>query len=90
MFQIELTPTLTHCIETTAKEEYRRSVDEYFKLAEDNEELGNKIEVLRLFLESTDFRELRRQSEQHLIAGKGVNFILYLEEGKPKYEMRVD
>jgi hypothetical protein len=89
MFQIELAPTLTHCIETTAKEEYWKSVNEYLRIGEENEELAGKIELLRLFLESADFRELRRQSEPHLIDGKVVSFILYLEEGKPKYEMRV-
>ena len=36
-----------------------------------------------------DFRELRRQSEEYLTEGKAVRFILYLEKGKPKYEMKV-
>ena len=52
-------------------------------------ELGQKLEMLRLFLESTDFKKLRGQYEQRLREGKKVKFILYLEEGKPKYEMQI-
>ena len=48
-----------------------------------------KLETLRLFLESTEFSKLRSESEKHLIAGKKVKFTLYLEEGKPKYEMKI-
>ena len=90
MARIELTPTLTHCIETTAKQEFVRSTDEYLKVGEENRELEEKIELLRMFLESTDFRELRAESEKYLTEGKSVRFTLYLEQGKPKYEMIVN
>ena len=90
MIRIELIPTLTHCIETAAKKEYWKSVEEYLRLGEEYEEFDQKIELLRMFLESMDFRELRSQSERYLIEGKNVRFILCLEEGKPKYELRTD
>jgi len=89
MVRIELTPTLTHCIETTARQEFSKAANQYMQRGERDEELEEKIELLRVFLELTDFRELRRGSEKHLIEGKTVRFILYLEEGKPRYEMKV-
>jgi len=90
MVRIELTPTLTHCIETTARQEFLKSEDEYMRSGGEDKELEERIELLRMFLESMDFRELRRQSEEHLTEGKNVRFILYQEEGKPKYELKVD
>ena len=88
--RIELIPTLTHCIQTTAKREFSRGLDEYLQNDEEDEELGARTELLRLFLESADMRELRRQSEKHLVEGRTVRFTLYLEAGEPRYEMRVD
>jgi len=52
-------------------------------------ELAEKLEMLRLFLESTDFKKLRGEYENRLREGKKVKVILYLEEGKPKHEMRI-
>jgi hypothetical protein len=90
MVSIELTPTLAHCIETTARQEFSKTANEYMQRGGEDEELEEKIELLRMFLESMDFKELRRVSEKHLIEGKTVRFILYLEDGKPKYEMKVE
>jgi hypothetical protein len=90
MVRIELTPTLTHCIETTARQEFSKATSDYMQRGEEDKELEEKIELLRMFLESTDFRELRRESEQYLTEGVTVRFILYMDDGKPRYEMKVD
>ena len=75
-------------METKAKRQYELLLGEL--LGKDEEgELGEKLELLRLFLESTDFSKLRNQYEKHLLEGRGVKFILYLAKGKPKYEMRI-
>lgn len=74
-------------METKAKRQYDQILSELLKREE--EELTEKFEILRLFLESTDFSELRNKYEKHLLEGKRVKFILYSEKGKPKYEMRV-
>jgi wyosine [tRNA(Phe)-imidazoG37] synthetase (radical SAM superfamily) len=50
--------------------------------------LEQKIELLRLFLETADFRQLRAESERHLSEGKIVRFVLTLDKGKPRYEMK--
>jgi hypothetical protein len=43
-----------------------------------------------MFLETTDFRKLRAESEKYLVEGKAVKFILTSAKGKPEYGMKVD
>ena len=89
MLRIELVPQLSNCIETMAKREYRETLGKLLAGDEENEELQERIELLRVFLETTDFRRLRAESEKHLIDGRKVKFVVYLEEGTLKYDMRV-
>jgi len=56
---------------------------------QEDKELERKSELLKAFLESADFRKLRRESEKHLIQGRTVKFIIYWEENKPNYDMIV-
>ena len=88
--RIELTPTLELCIEGTARREYLKSADEYMQKGKKDRKLEDKIELLRMFLETMDFRKLRTESEKHLIEGKKVRFILTSEEGKPRYKMKYE
>jgi len=71
-----------------AKKQYNQIASELLKKGEERE-LAQRLETLRLFLESADFSRLRSESEKHLIAGKRVKFLLHLEQGKPEYEMKV-
>ena len=87
---IELIPTASHCIETTAKREYWKSVDEYLKKGNQDKILEEKIEILKSFLETADFVMLRQQSEKHIIDKKQVVFNLSMRNGKPWYEMTVE
>lgn len=87
--EIELFPSLSHCIETTAKQEFWKSVDEYMEKQGDKE-LEGKIELLKAFVESMDFRKLRRESEKYLIEGQEVRFIIRWKGNRPQYEMIVD
>jgi len=43
-----------------------------------------------MFLEASDFKKLRSESEKHLTEGRTVKYILYKEKGKLKYEMRLE
>jgi hypothetical protein len=88
--KIELVPTLDLCIEGTARQEYKKSADEYMRKGQKDRKLEEKIELLRIFLETTDFRKLRAESEKHLTEGKKVTFIVASEKGKPKYEMKIE
>jgi hypothetical protein len=86
---IELFPSLSHCIETTAKEEFWNSVNQYMERGQEDRKLEERIELLKAFLESTDFKQLRSQSERYLVEGRHVKFVISWKEGKPSYEMVV-
>jgi hypothetical protein len=90
MVCIELKPNLSSCIETLSKREYERTLNLLLKEGSVNEELGERLEVLRLFLESTDFSHLRSQYERYLMEGKEVTFLIYPEQGKAGYQMIVE
>jgi hypothetical protein len=89
MYDIELFPSLSHCIETTAREEYLNSVNQYMKGGQEDKKLEERIDLLKSFLESMDFKKLRSQSERYLIEGKKVKFVISWKEGEPNYEMVV-
>lgn len=87
---IELRPTLSRCIETVAKREYWKNVDEYLRAKTDDKALEGRIELLKSFLETADFKALRSQSERHMIEGKRVTFTIFIKDGKPYHEMSID
>ncbi len=74
--EIELFPDLSSCIHTTAKKEYEGTMKRLFESETENEELQEKVEMLRMFLESTDAIKLRNEYEPYLIEGKNVKFTL--------------
>ena len=84
---VELLPSFSHCVETVAREEFWSLTSRYMERKQEDEELERKLELLKVFLESTDFKQLRRESEKYLIQGKAVKFILYWEDNKPGYKM---
>jgi hypothetical protein len=86
---IELFPSLSHCIETAARKEFWDTVNEYMQGKQEDKELEAKIELLKAFLESMDFKKLRSQSERHLLEGKMVKFVICWKEGKLSYEMAI-
>jgi hypothetical protein len=87
---IELKPDLSSCIETLSKREYKRTLNPLLKEGNVNEELGERLEALRLFLESTDFGRLQSQYEGYLIEGKKVAFLIYSDKGKVSYKLIVE
>ena len=87
--RIALTPTISHCIETVAKREYWKTVNNYLKKRKEDKRLEGKIELLRSFLETADFANLRRQSEEYILHGKQVKFIVSIKNKKLLHEMTV-
>ena len=88
--RIVITPTISHCIETVAKREYWRNVNDYLKKRVENKRLEEKIELLRSFLVTADFSNLRRKSEEHILNGKQVHFIVSMKNNKLSYKMTVN
>lgn len=87
MLKIELVPDLNHCIETVAKKEYNEAVQQLLSERSASDELKNKAEILRLFLENADFKKLRAESEPHLLQGEQIRVIVYLQDSAVKCEM---
>jgi hypothetical protein len=88
MHQIELVPDLSHCIETVAKKEYQETVERLLSTVETSNELEEKAEILRLFLQAANFKKLRTESEKYLAAGRKVKFVVYLQNGTPRYNIQ--
>jgi len=73
MLKIELVPDLTHCIETVAKREHAAVLKQLLTPRKGNKELEEKLEILRLFLERVDFKQLRVESERQIMRGEELN-----------------
>jgi hypothetical protein len=86
---IDLFPSLSHCIEATAKDKFWDSANQYMEGGRKDKKLEEKIELLKAFLESADFKKLRGDSERHLLQGKKIRFVIAWKEGRPSYEMVV-
>jgi hypothetical protein len=86
--EIILTPDLSRCIETTAREEFGRSM-RLLLGGEEQPGLAERTDLLRLFLETADFKKLRRRSEPHLQGGRGVRFAIFVERGAVRWRMDV-
>jgi hypothetical protein len=87
--KIELVPDLEHCIETVARKKHAELTHILLKSKEGDTETEEKLETLRSFLETADFKRLRSESEIHLAKGKKVRCIIYLDDDIPKCEMHV-
>ena len=69
-----------HCLETAARKEYERLVLSILR-EEEGEEAGERLDLLREFLEKADFRSLRASSEAR-IKEKGEAKALVLRRGE--------
>jgi hypothetical protein len=89
MMEIKLEPSLTHCIETTAKREYERVLGQLLKGKEEDSQLAEELELLRIFLESADFGQLRSRCDDSLTAGRKVEARLRSSNSAPGYEIEI-
>ena len=89
MTQTYLEPELSACIQTQAKREYDRIVKELLATGVSNKELEQEVELLRVFLENTDFNKLRSEYEPYLVEGKRVRFLLRYISDNPDYSYDV-
>ncbi len=87
--EIKLEPSLSNCIETVAKREYERVLSMLLKGDREDRQLEEELELLRLFLESADFGQLRSLSEELLLDGRRVGFTLRSTGSPPGYEVGI-
>ena len=90
MMEIKLEANLSDCIETVARREYERALSILLRGNQEDRQLEEKLELLRLFLESADFGRLRSLSEDLLLAGRRIRFILKSINTLPGYEVEID
>jgi len=90
MVCIELKPSLSSCIESLSKKEYKQTLNLLLKEGGMDEEFMEKLEVLRLFLETADFSHLRSQYEGDLMEGRKVAFLIFSQEGKVSYKIIIE
>jgi hypothetical protein len=87
MVRITLVPDTSHCIETVAKMEYRDLMHSCLRTGTADADSAEKMELLHDFLETADFKALRKQSDGYLLEGKDVSFIIYRDKDALKWEM---
>ncbi len=87
--EIKLEPSLSSCIETVANREYKKVLNILLKRDQEDEQMEEKLELLKLFLESADFDHLRSLSDKFLLKGERVEFILKSTNNPPKYEIEI-
>ena len=77
-----------HCIETEARREYNRMMDRYFETDDVEGVLDVKIELLRDFIEGSDFRKLR-SSDLRLSGGTESDVIIKRNEREGSITLEV-
>lgn len=90
MVQIELSPDINHCIETAARHEYNKLLTVCLLGSRVDNEIKEKLEMLRIFLETMDFRKLRQQCDRYLQNGKPLRFVVSHTKGKISYQIIPD
>jgi hypothetical protein len=76
------------CVETQAKQLYNRTLRELVRNPDDRLS-QQRLETVKLFLQTADSSGLRKDSETHLVEGKKVVFTVWQENGKARWEMKV-
>lgn len=78
------------CIKCLAEKELNSCLRELLSGNCDNEELGQRYEMLAAFLRSPDSKILRDEAEKYLADGKKVTVSINFEMGQPKYELKIE
>lgn len=86
--EVKLEPSLAHCVETVAKRRYEKVLSLLLG-GKQEDSLMDELELLRLFLESADLRQLRSRCEEPLLAGRRVEVILKSAQGPVPYEVEI-
>jgi hypothetical protein len=88
--EVALVPDADHCIESVARNEYRRGIDACLRLEGLSPELEARMEILQRFLEQADFHRLRRESEPFIRAGRRVRFLIGLDGEQARWRIEAE
>jgi len=78
------------CIKCLAEQELNNCLLELLGAEGDDKELTQRFEALVSFLKSPESRKLRDESERYLAEGKQVTVRVSFEDGKPRYELKIN
>ncbi|MFC1958044.1 hypothetical protein ACFLVQ_00565 [Chloroflexota bacterium] len=78
------------CIKCLAEQELNSCLLELLRAEGDDKELAQRFEMLVAFLKSPESIKLRDESERLLAEGKQVVVRVSFEDGKPKYELKIN
>jgi len=78
------------CIKCLAEQELNNCLLELLRTEGDEEALSQRFEMLVSFLKSPESHQLRDESEKYLAEGKQVTVKVSFEDGKPKYELKIN
>lgn len=96
MRDIELTPGYStreipgKCLKCLADREYTECLRALLGGDTDNQDMKRTYEALVSFLQSPDMKRLRDESERLLSDGRKVTVSIRFEDGKPRYELKID
>jgi hypothetical protein len=77
------------CIKCLAEEQSRDCLRQLLKGENEDKELKETYEALVSLLKSPELQKLRDESERYLAEGRDVKVVLHLDEGEPRYELKV-
>ena len=77
------------CIKCLLEEKLFSCMRELLNQEKNMAELRQRYQILYSFLELPDLQRLCDEAEKYLSEGKEVNVRVYLENGKPKYELKI-
>ena len=78
------------CIKCLAEQELNNCLLKLLRAKGADSELAQRFEMLVSFLKSPESRKLRDESEKHLSEGKQVTVQIFFEDGKPRYELKIN
>lgn len=77
------------CLKCLAEQKLDTCLRELLRKEGEDKPVQRRYEALLAFLQSPESEKLRKESEQYLADGKQVTVSVCLEDGKPRYELRV-
>ena len=78
------------CIKCLAEQELDSCLLELLRGEGYDSKLARRFEMLVSFLKSPESRKLRDESERYLAEGKQVPIRISFEDGRPKYELKIN
>jgi len=78
------------CLKCLAEYELNNCIMQLLREECENEDVQQRFEALLSFLQSPESKPLREESERLLAEGKQVSVTININNGKPKYDLKIE